>query len=98
MSKTVKPVATEDTWARSDKLTEKTQRSEEDKLTNIQAVLPSLERGHFYRHARSAICNSNSMYWWATLHQHTIQFDRFSLYCIRKKNIVIEAILTGYTL
>lgn len=87
--KTVKSVATEDTWAKSDKLTEKTQRSEEGKLADIQAVLPGLERGLFYRHARSAICNSNSVYWWATLHQHAIQFYRFSLYRIRKKNILL---------
>jgi len=38
-------VATEDARARSDKLTKTMQGSEEGKLTNIQAVLPSSEQG-----------------------------------------------------
>lgn len=71
-TKTVKSVAIEDAWARNDKLTKKMQRSEEGKLTNIQAVLPSSEKGLFDRYTKSAICNSNSMYQWATLHQHAI--------------------------
>ena len=51
-TKTVKPVATEDAWARSDKLTKKMQRSEEGKLTNIQAVSPSSEK-ELYRYTKS---------------------------------------------
>lgn len=98
-TKTVKPVATEDAWARSDKLTKKMQRSEEGKLTNIQAVWPSSEKGLFMgtlkvQFVPQTLCSGELLC-------IDLQFSSTDFHSIpQEKKIVIisEAMLIGYTL